>query len=194
MLTTRSTLLNHAANPNDQAAWRELAELYRPLLLRYARDLRLGAEDAEDVAQECLMVLRAELPRSGYKPERGRFRSWLRAMVRNKIIDQARKPQPRSMAAACLEQLEAENAGPDAIWDRDWRMAHLRYCLDRLKAELQPQAFEAFTQYALNEQPATEVAAALGWTVNQVYLAKSRTLLRLREMMGELFGDEGADY
>lgn len=54
--------------------------------------------------------------------------------------------------------------------------------------------YDAFERYAIQERPPAEVAAELGMKVDQLYLIKNRTLVRLRKKMTELFGSENGGY
>ena len=52
-------------------AWHEFAGIYRPILLRYARACGLRADDAEDIAQECLTLIDQHIGRFEYDKRRG---------------------------------------------------------------------------------------------------------------------------
>ena len=57
---TRSSLLIRVRDPADQAVWHEFAEIYRPLILRLARQKGMQEADADDVAQEVLVFVSKE--------------------------------------------------------------------------------------------------------------------------------------
>jgi RNA polymerase sigma-70 factor (ECF subfamily) len=56
-------------------------------------------------------------------------------------------------------------------------------CLRIVRSEVQPRTYEAFRRFAIEEQPASAVAEELGLSANAVFLAKSRILKRVRELM-----------
>ena len=58
--------------------------------------------------------------------------------------------------------------------------------LQLVRAEFQPQTWQAFWQVAVDGPAAADVAAELGANVRSVYVAKSRILRRLREELCEL--------
>lgn len=55
--------------------------------------------------------------------------------------------------------------------------------LDDIRREFDPATFQAFDLYARKDMPAREVARLLGLSRNAVYIAKTRVLARLREIL-----------
>jgi DNA-directed RNA polymerase specialized sigma24 family protein len=66
---------------------------------------------------------------------------------------------------------------------------HLRHCLERLRGEVDERTFTAFERYVIDEQPADEVAGALGLSVNNLYTIKWRLTHKISEQMRELTGE-----
>jgi hypothetical protein len=54
---TRASLLIRVRDPADQAAWHEFVEIYRPVILRLARQKGMQEADADDVAQQVLVAV-----------------------------------------------------------------------------------------------------------------------------------------
>ena len=82
---------------------------------------------------------------------------------------------------------------PDAeeleeVWQHEWRQAVLREAMRELaeNPKFDPRTIRAFERVAFEEKPPAEVAAEVGMTVNEVYVAKSRVLQRLQRIMAEL--------
>ena len=62
-METSASLLERLRTAPDEAAWRRLDDLYRPLIRRWLqRDPTLG-EEADDITQEVMSVLVRELRR-----------------------------------------------------------------------------------------------------------------------------------
>jgi RNA polymerase sigma-70 factor (ECF subfamily) len=59
-------------------------------------------------------------------------------------------------------------------------------CVGLMRSEFEERTWRAFWRVAIDDRPATEVAAELGMTPGAVYIAKSRVLKRLREEFGDL--------
>lgn len=190
MPTTSASLLDRLRRVDPVAAdWLRLHDLYAPLIRRWvARAPGLGP-DVDDVCQEVLTVLVGELPHFERRRD-GSFRAWLRLVTVHRVRTWRRSRARRPAAAldpteSFLNDLEDPAGDLARQWDRD----HDRHVVDRLLALVRPDftaltwaAFEALT---LKLQPAAEVAAELGLTVDAVLQAKSRVLRRLRREAGE---------
>ncbi|MGB3968949.1 MAG: sigma-70 family RNA polymerase sigma factor [Planctomycetota bacterium] len=191
MLTTATSdaLLAGLLRPTDDAAWSDYVARYRPLLVRYARQLGMPAADAEDVAQDTLLAFATAYREGRYERERGRLRAWLFGIARNTVLAARRR------RAAAEVQIADSGAGTGffgrlasddelaAEWDRQWQQAVLRQCLLEVQRESEPSTFAAFDLFVQQELPAREVASRTGLSENAVYLAKRRVLQRVRELM-----------
>jgi hypothetical protein len=91
---------------------------------------------------------------------------------------------------ANIDQLLAQLADPSSDLARQWEHDHnthvFRKLLATVQADFEPTTCEAFTRFALDGQPAAQVAGELGISANAVVQAKCRILKRLREEAGEL--------
>jgi RNA polymerase sigma-70 factor (ECF subfamily) len=95
MDTTSFSLLERLRSPAEREAWARFVKLYTPLLYRWARDVRLGAQEAADLVQDVLTLLVQKLPEFTYDPDKS-FRGWLRTVTLNKWRDnQRRRTGPR---------------------------------------------------------------------------------------------------
>ncbi len=183
-------MLDRLRRPGPAAAdWRRLHDLYAPHVRRWL--LRAGAgPDADDLCQEVLLVLVAEVP--GFERRRcGSFRTWLRVVTVNRARTWRRSRGRRPVTAAdpteaFLTQLEDPAGDLARRWDRE----HDKHVADRLlalvKPDFTPATWAAFEGLTLLGRPAAAVAAELGLTDNAVLLAKSRVLRRLRQEAGGL--------
>ena len=188
MTSTSVTLLERVRNPRDGRAWREFFRLYFPVLKKYARRRGLAASEADDIAQDCMESLAEHMPGFCYSPGRGRFKSYLRTMVDNRIANRRRRKHMRQARTGELEALPAGEAARQA-WDEVWLREHLAYSIARLESRCSNDTVNAFRLYALQDWPVEKVCAALGLSANQVYLAKSRMIRRLRQELAALVGD-----
>lgn len=189
MESTSESLLIRAANKKDQSSWREFYGLYAPLIRRHARRCGLSANDADDVVQECMFAFTKALPRIRYDRSKGRFRSYVKRMVHNRISNRLRRRRPRLLRSGALADVPANSGEIQAEWDREWQQAHLEYCLKRVSTRFAPEKLGAFRAYALEGQDITSVCKRYKLTPNQVYLAKSRIVRRLRNELESLIGD-----
>jgi RNA polymerase sigma-70 factor (ECF subfamily) len=191
---TSGTLLRRVKDRQDVTAWREFDRIYRPLMLRYARARGVSKADTEDIVQQCMQAVSNQMPGFDYDRERGRFKNWLRKLVDNRTIDHYRKQKLPQARTKDLDRPDVDTPPPPKVWDGHWEAEHLRYCLRLIRRSLPGKTYEIFHLYALQEKSAEEVATLLNVSRNQVWLAKSRVLKKLRETMVDLFGSEQADY
>ena len=61
----------------------------------------------------------------------------------------------------------------------------LQRALEQIRPQFQERTWQAFYRVTAEGQSPAEVAAALGMSVNAVYVARSRVLARLRQELGE---------
>lgn len=189
MDATRASLLIRVRNPGDREAWREFDGLYRPLMMRYARAAGLAPADAEDIAQQCLVELIERMPQFKYAPERGGFRRWLRVFVRYRIRNHMRRRRDQSARTGDFRRPQSRERVPAEVWEQIWLQEHLAYCLEQVRSDIDPQTYEIFRRYVLDEWSVTRVCKTLGVTPNQVYITKTRVAERLRKAMTALLGE-----
>jgi RNA polymerase sigma-70 factor (ECF subfamily) len=190
MDTTRASLLLRVRDRGDSLAWGEFDTLYRPLLKRYASARGLGADDAEDVAQHCLLTVARKIREFEYDPTRGRFRAWLRKLVNDHVSSVFRRRREQAARTGDFERPQEREPLPDEEWERIWLEEHLKYCMNLVRKQVAPQTFEAFYRVAIEDWPVERTCQELGMTANQVYVAKSRMTRRLQALMRDLAGGD----
>jgi RNA polymerase sigma-70 factor, ECF subfamily len=186
MHETRQSLLLRAQG-GEEGAWKDLADLYRPLILGWLGRQGVPAVDLEDLSQDVLLSVIRHLPAFEHSGHRGAFRSWLRTIVCSRTTDYWRstgagaRASGGSGAAAALQQI----ADPDSDLNRQWDEEHDRYVLgcllDLVEEEFEPATLRAFRRLALDGAGGAEVAEELGLSVAAAYTAKSRVLRRIRQ-------------
>ena len=185
MNETRQSLLFRAQS-GEADAWKDLTDLYRPLIIGWLNRQGVPAVDLEDLSQDVLLSVVKHLPAFEHSGHRGAFRSWLRTIVCSRTnnywraIDASAQASGGSGATAALQQI----ADPDSELNRQWDQEHDRYVirclLDLIEAEFEPATRRAFRRLALDGASGVEVAEELGMSVAAVYRAKSRVLQRIR--------------
>src|SRR5215468_11034790 len=186
MNETRQSLLLRAQN-GETNAWKDLTDLYRPLILGWLNRQGVPASDREDLSQEVLLSVVQHLPGFQHSGHRGAFRSWLRTIVCRRTadywraIDASTQAQGGSVATAALQEI----ADPESALNRQWDEEHDRYVLacllDLVEEEFEPVTLRAFRRLALDGVNGAEAAQELGLSVAAVYVAKSRVLARIRQ-------------
>ncbi len=187
--TTTSMLLAALTDPSDEPTWREFDQRYRGVLTGFARRFGLDEEDAGEVAQETLAAFVDQYRSGRYERDRGRLRSWLFAITRDRVLRHLQK------AAKCqdwrgesaIEQLPDEHDQSE-IWDQEWRRSVLAEGMRQLEqtAGLGERTLRAFEGLALEGRDGAELARELKMTENALYQAKFRAMQRLREILSRL--------
>src|SRR5271166_24390 len=145
MSETRHSLLLRAQT-GEPNAWKDLTDLYRPLILGWLNRQGVPAGDLEDLSQEVLLSVVKHLPSFQHSGQRGAFRTWLRTILCSRTadywraLDAAVQASGGSGAAAALQQY----ADPDSELNRQWEEEHDRYVLDCL-LDLMQEEFEPAT-------------------------------------------------
>ncbi|MCA9081915.1 MAG: sigma-70 family RNA polymerase sigma factor [Planctomycetaceae bacterium] len=185
MYSTRSSLLFRVRNLEDGPSWDEFAEVYYPFLEGITRRAGIPVPDAQDIVQDLFVSLLHALPEFEYASTRGRFRGWLRQVVRNRIVDWYRNRSRREQSLAELNWLAEDT--PD--FEQEHRHHVVRHVLGKVREESQPLTWNCFERHVLEMSPAQDVAEELGVSVNAVYVNSSRTLARVRTRCAEYGGD-----
>jgi RNA polymerase sigma-70 factor (ECF subfamily) len=189
---TSTTLLQGLRQEGNDQAWREFCARYGPVLMAFARRAGFQEHDAQDVIQETLVVFLERFRAGDYDRKRGRLRAWLQGIAFNKVCEAQRRPAQREVQVAdaagttrFLDRIPDDHELTD-LFEQEWERAQLSACLQLARAHVDPQTFQAFRLYALEDWPADRVAANLGITRDAVYVHKSRVLRHLRELQRDM--------
>lgn len=185
--SSHRSLIRQAAE-GDPDGWRRMAAIFGPMIYAWLRKAGLDPHDAADVAQE---VLRTVYQRIGeFQPHgQGGFRTWLRAIARNKVGDFLRR-QGRQVPTIELppdEALAADDTDDESSQtqasERDGIVR--RACL-AIQHDFAPRIWQAFWRSVVDQHPTDQVAADLQMSPHAVRQARYRVLRRLREELDGL--------
>lgn len=180
-----STLLARA-KVRDSEAWGRLVDLYSPLVYHWCLRKGLSREDTEDVGQEVFLAVSRGL--ASFQHET--FRGWLRTITDRKILDfwEKKGKQPIALGGSEIQQrvnaVPSEESTDSSTNGNDEKILKLSV-LDAIGSEFSAQDLMAFRGVVVDEKTPAEVAEEMNISRNQVYLAKSRVLRRLREGVGD---------
>ncbi len=190
METSVSLLERLAGAPTDDD-WRRLLDLYQPLLRTWMARAGVSDSDADDLAQEVLLVVFREV--GGFERRGpGAFRAWLRTILVHRVRDYFRGQKYRPTATGDsdflrrLDELESPESALSHQWDREHDEHVAAALLRRVQGDFAPTTWQAFRRHVLEGEPAGQVAGELGLSLNSVLLAKSRVLKRLRQELAGL--------
>ncbi len=190
---TSLSVLRRACD-GDQEAWRQVVELYSPVILHWC-DRRFGLDQStsEDVAQDVCLSLMANL--SNYLTNPGLFRSYLLTATHRKVIDVARR-EKRQIGKArggttvqlVLHQVcdpELDDSDDHSGWTESENVILLRKAFDLLRTRgFRESTLQAALRMSSGDETAAEIAADLGITAEAVSKAMYNVSRALREFEG----------
>ena len=192
---TPQTLLRKIAEyaqGDDAAEWAKFVELYEPVIRLYiAQSGNVSAADADDIVQDIFIRLVDVMRNGEYKREKGRFRNYLAAIVRRLLIDRHRRELARPALGERasrqftdaqervppeIDNIPSPYPDPAAIVDMRLALARRQAAVEHVlgRTMLEERTVAAYREYAIDGQPAAEVAARHGITVNNLRQLKHR--------------------
>ena len=187
------------ARQGDARAWDRLVQLTSPLVHRWCR--RAGVQEADilDVGQEVYWAVVSRLAAFRRDRQGDSFRGWLRTITKHKVRDHWRRRKVRPPAAGDdgpppWDEWPAGGEGDAAAELAEERRLLCQRAVGLIQVEFEEKTWQAFWRVEIDEQAPAEAAAALGVSVNAVYLARSRVRKRLREEFADLLEEAPAPW
>src|SRR5262245_34457770 len=186
---TRHSLLMRLQGSRDESAWREFVAIYEPLVYRLARQRGWQDADARELSQEVLVAVANAIDRWDADPSKGSFRGWLFRIARNLMINYWKRNlrHPAALGGSELVDLLAaqparENA--DSQWfDQEYRRELFRWTAEQIRGEFRESTWDAFWLTCVDGRPIGNVAAQLGISLGAAYVARSRVMARLKDVI-----------
>ena len=209
--TTSWSVILQATADSSAVAREGLARLFQtywPPVYALIRRRGHTAEDAEDLTQAYFARFLEKDYLGDYRPEAGRFRTFLRASVAHFLANEWDRAKAHKRggslvavsidAATGEERLRLEPVDcltPEAVFERQWAASLLRRCLEVLREERVaaegPARFERLKPFLAGEEPGPGYAAAareLGLTESAVRVAVHRLRRRFCAVLREEVG------
>lgn len=174
-------------------AWRRIAELFGPLVYRWARQAGLQCNDAADVGQEVFRVVAVRIGDFRRQRPGDSFRGWLWGITRLKLKEHFRRAaaSPRGVGGAdvsadlqnALARLDEESPESNAPIEQ---AEIVQRAVRLIREDFEESSWQAFWRMTALGDPAAEIAADLGMSAKAVRQAKFRVLKRLRQELAEL--------
>ena len=170
----------------DSEAFQRLFRRYSPTALALARRILRQAHLAEETVQEAFLSVWRQP--AGYRPERGSVRAWLLQTVHNRAVDAVRREEAQRRRAedSIGDAFEVLHDPAQDVVERlsaPVEQVAVRSAMDELPAE-QRQVIELMYFGGMSQSQISEKLSLPLGTV------KSRTLLAMRRLRGNLLGME----
>lgn len=191
--------------PQSDHALEALCRTYWFPLYAYVRRRGHAKADAEDLVQAFFARFLAKNYLAGLSEERGRFRAFLLAALKNFLINEWKHAQRLKRGGGAVSlSLDWETAdtkfqvaataepSPDQAFDREWALALLAKVIERLEAECIAEGkaklfaqLKVFLAAGKGETAQSEVAKTLGMEEGAVRVAVHRLRKRYRQLLRE---------
>src|SRR5256714_9220867 len=185
---TRASLLVQLRTGTNQVAWQEFVRLYGPVIYGFARKRGLQDADAADLMQDVMRSVSTAIGRLDYDRNQGTFRGWPFTITRNKVFNflSARRPLPSCSGDSATNRLL--NSHPDGedgsqAWEMEYQRRLASLAMNQIKTEFQDSTWRAFWLTAVEGVAVTDVSRQVGLSTGAIYVAKSRVLARLKEVV-----------
>lgn len=164
-----------AARQGDQAAFAELYQLHHVYVRAICRNI-LRDDSVDDLCQDTFLVAFTRLESFAGK---SRFRTWMTRIAINQCLMALRKR--RHYVPVPLDE-EAIDQYVFVVKDAVLEGAPARMDLEKMMSVLTDSTREMLIMAYLDGIPETEIAEALGLSVNAVRCKLSRTKRKMRDM------------
>jgi RNA polymerase sigma-70 factor (ECF subfamily) len=177
-------------NPGDASAWNDFVRRYSPQINQWCRHWNLQEADAEDVTQNVLLELARKMKTFTYDPSQS-FRGWLKTLTHAAwcdFLDSRRRHAQGSGDTVVLQQLREIAARDDLArrLEEEYDRELLELAIFEVRRRVAPATWEAFRLLAFEGLSGAEVAARLGMSVGNVYVARSNVQKMLKECLSSL--------
>jgi len=190
LIPTRQSLLSRLKDWKDRESWQDFFDTYWRLIYGVARKAGLSDAEAHDIVQETVISVARKIEGFRYDPAVCSFKSWMLQLTRWRIINQLKRrqrdagnsPSDESEGTAPVERIpDRTEFNLEAIWDEEWKKNLFAAALERIKLRADPEQFQIFDLYCVENWPAQKVARTLSVNIGRVYLAKHRIRALLRK-------------
>ena len=205
--TTRWSMVlqarGHRQSDSGERALAELCEIYWFPVYAFVRRQTGSADEADDSTQAFFAHLLSHSFLKNVHADRGRFRSWLLASLRNFLNNEHDRAQTlkrggqvrivsidRASGEQRFQQVASRDEPADVLFERQWSMALLSTVLSKLKNEMrqegQVQLFDVLSGCLTTDRKTfryADAAAELGFTVEAARTAAHRMRKRYRRLL-----------
>ena len=188
--TTRSSVIRAVANTENEAAWQRFFDLYAGFVFSITRSKGLNDTDADDIVQMVFVDLMRNLLSFKYDREKGRFRSYLAALVKWRVIDRLKAVRrDAELKAGFMEEVKETGQGDEEFADREWKAVAMDHALRRIKSSVRPEHYAAFVASTVEGQDTETVMKLYNLSRDNLYQIRKRLSERLRKVMSEVLAE-----
>ena len=182
---TRMTLIDKIRNQQDEKSWEEFVYFYEKYIQKVVVSLGVCKEDVEDLSQKVLLALWKKLPEFKYQPEKCKFRTWMKSLIRSNVNDYFRKcgRYSRDQERAALKQPNEKNAdhnSPEVYEnaDNEWKIHISQLAWENIRGDFS-ETVQACFMMLTSGSSLDDVVEGLGMKRNTAVVYRKRVVERL---------------
>lgn len=181
---TRHSLIERVKNPQDEQSWEEFLNSYQPFIIFLLKKFGVSGADVDDFTQKIIVKCWEKIDSYTCSEEKGKFRAWLKTMIRNEIINEQKR---NKMIKAKLSELKLEKEQPeenqiDYLIDEEWNAYISKQAWENIEDSIKPLHRDVFKMF-MSGKTAEEISKELDIVTNSLYTYKKRVT---EKMMLEL--------
>ena len=179
---TRQTLIMKIKSADNDEAWGEFVQIYRPYIMRIICSFGLQEKDAEDISQTTLLKLWERISEFTHNSRKGAFRAWLARVVKNETINFFRKKKSldNKLESLTAKISEFPKSDLEKRVEDEWNDHIANLAWKSIENEFDETTRQSFL-LSLEKIPVDEIAEKLGITTSTVYVGKSRITQKLQQ-------------
>lgn len=200
--TTHASMIVRLNNPESKA-WKSFFDFYAQLIRLHGKDCGVKEENLDDLIQDVMIAVSRKTPSFNYDRDKGRFRDYLKKIIRAKAVDTLRGYYRRESCLLHLpdttkvDMVLDEALPPDQALDRDfsheWKNDFMKQCLQTLKTSVNPKHYQIFFMLEFRKLPVARVAAFSGLSYVTIYSIRARLESKLAQIARNLAAKMGVD-
>jgi RNA polymerase sigma factor (sigma-70 family) len=153
--STSYSLLERVRDPHDKEAWSQFVVIYEQYVYNILRHIGIPESDAMELRQDIIIKLWEKIPEFAYDKDRGKFRHWLGAVIRNdanKYFNR-KNAQNKMFDAKKSENLEQysehdSNYDLDAVIAEEWNHHISNLAWKSIQSRFKENMQQVFLLYA----------------------------------------------
>jgi RNA polymerase sigma factor (sigma-70 family) len=181
---------SRSVSEETRVGWERFYHRCDATIRRFAATFRSRGVDVDDCTQEVWADLIRSLPQFKLDSTRGRFDSWLYTIVRSKATDILRRQNRTStteLSPAVMARAATSEVDPSEILDRQSDRDSVQGAMKRLEEVASESSYRVLHLRYIAGWSVQQVADALGFSREQVWVREHRMKRKLRELLADHF-------
>ena len=184
---TRVTLISKLRQKYDEESWQRFIDQYERYIYAVIAQTNIKQNDRADLVQNVLLALWQRLPDFNYDPEKCKFRTWMKAIIRNCVANYYQKKKrhdndkTRHEKQMLVDDIKLD-IEPDIerIADEEWKLYISNLAWNKIEAEFKGKVAECFMMF-MDGVEVESICQKLDIKKNTAYVFRLRVQKRLRQ-------------